>query len=167
MNGNEDTYDKIIGHLEENSVPFRVIDHAPEGRTDVASQIRGNRLSQAAKAIVIKVKIGKKGRRYLLAVVPGDRRLNLEAVRALVAGASHVMFAPSEIATELTGCEMGAVPPFSFHDQLELVVDPSLLLNDEIVFNAGRLDKSIYVDSQSYARLASPRLVSIVQGDSV
>src|SRR5260221_4279804 len=81
-----DTYTQLIAFLDQHGVPYRLIDHAPEGRTELVSPMRGNALSQAAKCIVLMVKIGKKVTRYILAVVPGDVRVDLHAVNALISG---------------------------------------------------------------------------------
>ncbi len=56
---------------------------------------------------------------------------------------------------------MGAVPPFSFDPQLTLMVDINLLAEDQIVFNAGRLDRSVFLRSDDYLRLARPVVESI------
>jgi Ala-tRNA(Pro) deacylase len=157
-----DIYEHIIVILKQHNAIYRIIDHIPEGRTDIISQIRGNNLAQAAKAIVIMVKIGKKERRYYLAVVPGDCRINLDAMRSLCNG-SHAMFATKDQVQELTSCVIGAVPPFSFRHDLSLVVDPLLLENEEIVFNAGRLDRSIFIRRESYTEITHPMLAQITQ----
>ncbi|HYX48848.1 MAG TPA: hypothetical protein VE843_03860 [Ktedonobacteraceae bacterium] len=53
----DDTHTHLITFLDENDVPYRLIDHAAEGRTELVSPMRGNELSQAAKCIVLMVKI--------------------------------------------------------------------------------------------------------------
>src|SRR6266849_317474 len=140
-----------------HGVPYRLIDHAPEGRTEIVSPLRGNALSQAAKCIILMVKIGKKVTRYILAVVPGDARVDLNAVKALMHG-TYVAFASSDIAERLAGSVTGTVLPFSFNPELELVVDPALLENDEIYLNAARLDRSMILKTSDYFEIARPRL---------
>ncbi|HZU69983.1 MAG TPA: hypothetical protein VFA09_22120 [Ktedonobacteraceae bacterium] len=54
--------------------------------------------------------------------------------------------------------------PFSFNPDLELVVDPSLLENDEIYFNAARLDRSMVLKTSDYVAIAKPRLKHIIAG---
>jgi Ala-tRNA(Pro) deacylase len=44
---------------------------------------------------------------------------------------------------------------------LALVVDPSLLENDELYFNAARLDRSMALKTSDYVALAKPRLERI------
>lgn len=155
-----DAFEKIIDLLEQNKASFRVVEHAPEGQTELVSQMRGNLLSQAVKSLVVLVKIGKKESRYYLANIPGDCRVDLNAIKTLCNG-THVMFAPAEKARQLTGCEMGAVPPFSFNEDLVVLADPSLLENDELVFNAGKLDRSIFMDKNSYLKIAQPNFAPI------
>jgi Ala-tRNA(Pro) deacylase len=41
------------------------------------------------------------------------------------------------------------------------VVDPSLLENDEIYFNAARLDRSMVLKTSDYFEIAGPRLGKI------
>ena len=48
-----------------------------------------------------------------------------------------------------------------FHADLKLVVDPKLLENESIVFNAGRLDQSMFIDRDSYVRASAPRVHEI------
>ncbi len=157
----EDTYTRLISLLDEHHAQYRLIDHAPEGRTEVVSPLRGNRLSQAAKCIVVMVKLGKKVTKYVLAVYPGDARLDLNALKSLLGG-TYVSFASPDIAERLAGSVAGTILPFSFSPELELIVDPSLLENDELFFNAARLDRSMALRTKDYADIAKPRLEHIV-----
>ncbi|MEI8230076.1 MAG: threonine--tRNA ligase [Candidatus Peregrinibacteria bacterium] len=156
-------YDKLITLLDEHKAHYRLIDHAPEGRSELVSKMRGNTLSQAANCIVVMVKIGKKTTKFVLAVYPADVKLDLNAVKALFQG-TYVSFASPDIAERLAGSVMGTVLPFSFSEELELIVDPSLLENEEIFFNAARLDRSIALKASDYKEIAQARYESIVQG---
>jgi Ala-tRNA(Pro) deacylase len=161
---NYETYTRLIALLDEHGATYRLIDHAPEGRTEFVSPLRGNKLSQAAKCIVLMVKIGKKITRYVLAVVPGDAKVDVQAVKALLEG-TYASFASPDIAERLAGSVAGTILPFSFHPDLELVVDPSLLENEELYFNAARLDRSLVLKTSDYVALAKPRLGRIAAAD--
>ena len=156
----DDTYTRLVALLDAQQVPYRLIDHAPEGRTEIVSALRGNALRQAAKCIVLMVKLGKKTTRYVLAVIPGDARLDLNAIKALLGG-TYAAFASAEVAERLAGSVAGTILPFSFTPELELIADPSLLESDELFFNAARLDRSLALPSAAYARVAQPRLARI------
>ncbi|WP_199562455.1 hypothetical protein [Micromonospora deserti] len=51
--------------------------------------------------------------------------------------------------------------PFSYHPDLELIADPTLLRVPELFFNAARLDRSIALATDDYLRLAVPRIAAI------
>jgi Ala-tRNA(Pro) deacylase len=158
----EDTYTQLIAYLDSHGVSYRLIDHAAEGRTELVSPMRGNELSQAAKCIVLIVKMGKKITRYFLSVIPGDTMVDFQAAKTLL-GSTYVAFASSDIAERLSGSVAGTILPFSFNEELELIVDPSLLENDEIYFNAARLDRSMVLKTHDYIAVAKPRLERIAK----
>jgi prolyl-tRNA editing enzyme YbaK/EbsC (Cys-tRNA(Pro) deacylase) len=111
------------------------------------------------------VKVGKKTTRYVLAVVPGDRRVDLEAIKRLLGG-TYASFASPEIAERLAGSVTGTILPFAFDTALELIVDPELLEQQELFFNAARLDRSIVLDPGQYVALARPRIAPIALADA-
>jgi Ala-tRNA(Pro) deacylase len=151
-----DIHDRIMALLAEGGAEYRTLDHEPEGRTDRASQIRGHILRQAAKAMVVAIRSrDNERRRFVLAVVPGDRRVNFDAIARAQQGRAASLASAHE-AANLTGCTMGAVPPFSFDPKLTLMADVNLMAEQQIVFNAGRLDRSIFLRSDDYLRLARP-----------
>jgi len=49
---------------------------------------------------------------------------------------------------------VGTILPFSFSADLELIVDPLLLENGEIYFNAARLDRSLELNTPNYLAIA-------------
>lgn len=152
-----DTYSRLMALLDAHGARYRIIEHVPEGRTEIVSALRGHHPRDAAKCIVLMVKLGKKTTRHVLAVVPGDARVDFGRVRAMF-GATYVSFAAAEAAERLAGSVAGTILPFAFHPELELVVDPALLEREEIFFNAARLDRSVALNTDDYAALAKPRL---------
>jgi Ala-tRNA(Pro) deacylase len=158
----EETYARLIKLLDESGAHYRLIDHPPEGRTEIVSPMRGHDPGQAAKCMILMVKLGKKTTKYVLAVVPGDRRVDLGAVKALF-GATYVSFASTEIAERLAGCSAGTILPFALNVQLELIADPSLSDLDHLYFNAARLDRSVALKTEEYLAIARPRMERIVE----
>jgi len=160
MEPTADAYGRLIGDLDAAGARYRLIEHPPEGRTELVSALRGHDVAQAAKCLIVMVKIGKKQTCYVLAVVPGDARLDLAAVKDLLGG-SYVAFAATDKAERLAGSVSGTVLPFSYSAQLELIADPALLTHPELFFNAARLDRSIALATEDYLRLAAPRVERI------
>ena len=146
-------FEKLIALLEANQARFRIIEHPAEGRSDVVASLRGTKPGQGAKAMLCR----SEGV-YVLAVLPGNRKVDFKKV-AQVAGMRKATLATPEEAMKQTGCAIGAIPPFSFSPTIKLAVDPVLIeSHGEIAFNAGRLDRSIVLDSRDYVRIAQPVL---------
>ena len=155
-----DVFDRLVTLLREAKATFRIIEHEAEGRSEKISVIRGNRPEQAAKAMVLDVRGGGGGRRHVLAILPGNRKLDFAAVAALFE-ARKCGFASPESAEALTGCVMGSVPPFSLNPDLSVVADADLLANQTLFFNAGRLDRSMELDTKDWIAVAKPRVARI------
>lgn len=156
----KDIHQRLRELLDRAHAAYRVVEHPPEGHTEVIARIRGNRIEQSIKSIVVQVRLGRKENVYCLANVPGNCRIDLEGIKRHFQ-ADSAAFAARDKAQELTGCVIGAIPPFSFNDQLEVLADPLIQQNEEVVFNAGRLDRSIFMKLEDYIRIANPQLVKI------
>jgi len=156
-----DTYERLITLLDGHKAFYRLIDHAPEGQTDKVSALRGHPVAAAAKCIVLIVKIGKKTSRFVLAVVPGNARVDTAKVKSLFSGATYAGFAAADVAERLAGSVAGTVLPFSFHSDLVLIADPSVTAHEELFFNAARLDRSMALRTSDYLALAKPRMERI------
>ena len=155
-----DVFERLVALLSEAKARHRVIEHEAEGRSEKISVIRGNRPEQAAKAMVLDVRGGGGGKRTVLAILPGNRKLDFDAVATLF-DARKCGFASPQSAQALTGCVMGAVPPFSLNPDLCVVVDEDLLANQTLFFNAGRLDRSMELDTRDWIAVAKPRIARI------
>ncbi|WP_058973174.1 YbaK/EbsC family protein [Type-D symbiont of Plautia stali] len=144
------TYEKVIALLDEHRADYRVVVHEAIGQTDVISAIRGNDLHQAAKAMVLEVTMPEGAEaRYLLAIVPGDCKINFKSAARAIGGKKSTFAAPEQ-AQALTECAMGAVPPFSFDDRLALRVDTRLRDVGTLWFNAGALERSVALNVNDF-----------------
>jgi Ala-tRNA(Pro) deacylase len=162
-----DIHTQLCDLLDREGATYRVVEHEPEGRTEVIARMRGNRIEQSIKSIVVQVRLNRKENIYCLANVPGDCRIDFEGIKRHF-HADSVAFAARDKAQELTGCVIGAIPPFSFNDQLQVLADPLIQENEEVVFNAGRLDRSIFMKLDDYLRIAKPQIIQIaLRGSSL
>lgn len=77
------TFEKITALLDQQQASYHVVEHEAIGQTEQISQIRGNLPGQAAKAMVLEVSMPDGApSRQLLAIVPGDCRINFKVRRA-------------------------------------------------------------------------------------
>ena len=165
---NKNIHEQLRALLDREGVAYRVVEHEAEGRTEMIAKIRGNRIEQSIKSIVVQVRLNRKENIYCLANVPGDCRIDFDGIKHHF-NADSVAFASRDKAQDLTGCVIGAIPPFSLpglaaragSDQLQVLADPLIQENDEVVFNAGRLDRSIFMKLDDYVRIARPHWVNI------
>jgi len=155
-----DTYQRLIDLLDRTATPYRLIDHAPEGTTELVSALRGNPVADAAKCLVLRVKLDRRTTRHVLAVVPGDRKVDLDAVRTLFS-ARYAGFSDPATAEHLAQAGPGTILPFTFHPDLTLVADPEIVTRPALYFNAARLDRSLVMSGKDYERLAEPHVAPI------
>lgn len=113
-------FEKLADMFKALDIQCSLIEHPPEGRTNLASKIRGHALDQAAKAMVVQVVSISAPAQYILAVVAGDSKVDFKAIAKLF-NAKKARLATADTARELTGCEMGAIPPLSFDARLPLL----------------------------------------------
>ena len=144
-----DTYTDLLALLEQHGARYDLLDHPPEGATEIVSNLRGHPTAHAAKCILLMLKIDRKTRRYVLAVVPGDRRVDLDAVKQLF-GARYAGFCDAATATNLARTKPGTVLPFVMHEDVELVVDIDVFAAPQLYFNAAQLDRSIRLATEDY-----------------
>lgn len=156
-------FQQLVALLDGGGARYRVIEHPAAGKSEEVARIRGTEVGQGAKAMACKLQIPGSAALHVLAVLAADRQLDLAALAALFGARKASLMSPKEIEA-MTGCVLGAIPPFSFHPALKLVADPELFERyREIAFNAGRLDASMVLDAEDYLRLAVPAMAAIRQ----
>ena len=156
------TFEKLTALLDSHQAHYKVMEHKATGKCEEVAAIRGTAVGQGAKALVCHVK-GNGQKQYVLAVLPADQQADLSKVARAVGGLRTSLASPAEV-DRLTGCVFGAIPPFSFHDELKLLVDPTLCgRNSEIAFNAGLLEKSMVLNAADYQRIGSFETADIIK----
>ncbi len=153
-------HQQLCALLDHEGASYRVLEHEAEGRTEFITKIRGNRIEQAIKSMVVQVRMSKKENLYYLANVPGDCRVDFEGIKNHF-NALGVGMAVREKAEALAGCVIGSIPPFSFNEPRGVLADPLIKENEEVVFNAGSLERSIFMKMEDYFRIVNPQVAKI------
>jgi Ala-tRNA(Pro) deacylase len=102
--------------------------------------------------------------RYVLALIPGDRRPDLRRAAECACGRKAGL-ADRETAERVAGSVRGSVIPFSFHPDLELIVEEDLLRSDALIFDAARHGLSTAPRQPRILRVARPRTDRISEPD--
>jgi Ala-tRNA(Pro) deacylase len=145
-------FERIQGLLAEKSVVFDVLRHAPVFTSEEAAAVRGTPLGSGAKALVCKA-----DERFVMIVLPADRKLASKAVRK-AAGVKSLRFADRDEVQKLTGLAPGSIPPFGSLFGLATWCDERLAEHARINFNAGDHAISISLAYADYLMVEQPRL---------
>jgi len=153
---------KIIDILESGKVWFETFDHEPVRTSEEVAKIRsGYSLKQGAKTIIIKTKTSSGLSSFSMLVLPGNKKFDNKKVKRFFK-AKDIRFATGEEVEQITGgIEPGGIPPFGNLFNLQVVVDPTLLQNKKIIFNAGDRRCSIAMKSKNYIGMVKPTIESI------
>ena len=105
--------DTIKSLLEEKGVLYKCFEHKAVRTSEEASSLRPEySLSQGTKALIIRVKVPNEGKKFVMAVVPGDKRFDQKKLQKHF-GYSSIRFATEEEVSDITsGVLPGGVPPF-------------------------------------------------------
>src|SRR5688572_24377996 len=147
--------DRLARWLTDAGVAFEIFEHEPVRTSEEAARVRGTRLEEGAKALVVRT-----ADRYVHLVLPAHRRADNAALRALL-GTRTLRFATPDELRELTGCVPGAVPPFGNLFELPVFVDEELTALDRIVFNAGSDAVSIIMRAADFVRLSGATIAKL------
>lgn len=97
-------------YLEKNSIDIDLIETEESTKTaQEAASTHGVPVSNIVKSLLVRV-----GDRYVLYLVPGDRRLDLDSIGGRMANANEVK--------DITGYSIGGVPPFGHKNRLETIL---------------------------------------------
>lgn len=146
--------ERIRQVLSAQGVSYELLEHEPVTTSEEAARVRGVPLRTGAKAMVLKTKEG-----FLLAVFPANRRINFKRLRGVL-GARRLRLATPEEVETITGLTKGAIPPLGNLFGLPTYMDPALLEEEFIYFNAGSHTHSVRMRSADLLRLVQPTVTS-------
>jgi Ala-tRNA(Pro) deacylase len=148
----------VQAFLNEHRTIFEVIDHPPVCGAQRMAEVVHVSGDNVAKSVVLKV---AHGFRYYLAVVPATARVDLDKIRASMGAVDVELATEQEIAAQCRDCEVGAMPPFGSQLGMETIVDESLAMTDEIVFEGNSHQQAIRMKYRDYYELEHPLVVRI------
>lgn len=148
--------DKLLEFLRSSGAEFRLLEHAPVRTSSEAAEMRGVPLRSGVKALVFRdIENG----RFVMALVRGDRRIDLGKLKRVLSS-SDVRMANKEELLGATGCVPGSVHPFGNLFGLTVVMDSGFDV-ETVNFNAGTLENSINMRLEDMVRLIRPLMADI------
>lgn len=144
----------VVRMLEEKGIEYKMTEHDAVYTSEEAAKVRGVDLKQGVKAMVLKTKEGG----FIMVLLPADQRVDMKRI-AKLEGTWKVRFASPDEVLELTGCRVGAVPPFGHKTRLKTYLDNRVLENERIDFNCGEHTRSIEMAGKDLIKVLEAELI--------
>ena len=148
---------KLKELFDENKISYEIYNHP---LTYTAQEIAATQhVSGKEMAKVVMVKVDGS---LVMAVVTGNQKVHLPTVRDSL-GAREVRLATeAEFVSRFPGCEIGAMPPFGNLFDLPVYVDPAVVKDESIYFNAGNHVQTVRLCYKDFEKLVNPQVVRLV-----
>ncbi len=153
---------RVTALLDAHGISYRLLPHAvPAFTVEEAAAQRGVHLEEMVKSILLSE---KKRRRFVMACVTGDARLDPQAVRAHLSGNwKRLSFATADDIRNVTGYVQGAVAPLDLPVGIPVVFDRAIARCAQVNISSGDPRAGLEIDPADLIRLAQASLASIAE----
>lgn len=144
--------------LEKLNIPHRVFKHeTPVTSFEQAASDRSQRPEQIVRSILFNIRAEE----FLMVLMAGRDQIDWRKLRQLVKR-SRVRMATEEEVLEVTGYRVGTVSPFGLKTPVKVLLDESVLREQEVSLGSGVRNMAIIMMSADVQRaLADPEIVSL------
>ena len=146
--------------LDQLRTPHRLFFH--EGIVtsfEQAARERGQHESQVVRSILFQIRPEE----FVMVLVAGPAQIDWKKLRQFV-GRSRVRMATEEEVLALTGYRVGTVSPFGLKNQVRVLIDTSVLKEEEISIGSGVRNTAIIMSSADIRRtLRDAEIVSLLE----
>jgi prolyl-tRNA editing enzyme YbaK/EbsC (Cys-tRNA(Pro) deacylase) len=152
--------ERVSVFLRESGAEARIEEFEVETATAAAAaQAVGCDVSEIVKSLILLC-----DDRPVLALVPGDRRGDMEKI-AQAAGATEARVAHAREVPVLTGFAPGAVAPFPLENVDRALIERVLLASDEVWVGAGSTRHMAMLPTRELVRLTKAAPADLVTAD--
>ena len=146
--------------LEKLNIPHRVFKHEkPVMSFEQAAAERQQRPAQIVRSILFQIRPGE----FLMVLVAGREQVDWKKLRQFV-GRSRVRMATEEEVLEVTGYRVGTVSPFGLKTPVKVLIDQSVLKEEEISLGSGVRQMAIIMKSADLRKgLEESEIVSLLE----
>ena len=150
--------ERVAAYLREAGAEAR-LEEFPAGTPTAGAAARavGAETAQIVKSLVFDC-----GGKYVLALVPGDRRADRRKVAAAAGSASARIASPEQV-LEATGFAAGGVAPFPLRSVAAVLLDQMLLAHERVWIGAGSERHLAEIAPGELARLARAQTADLVE----
>jgi len=144
--------------LDSLGIPHRLFHHeTPVTSFAQAASDRKQRPEQIVRSILFQIKLGE----FAMVLMAGRDQIDWKKLRQIVKR-SRVRMATEEEVLEVTGYRIGTVSPFGLKNQIRVLLDASVLREEEISIGSGVRNTAIIMKSEDIQRaLGDVEIVSL------
>jgi len=155
MGNAEEQPPPVSQYLADFGVPHRVFRHpGPVSSLEQAAVERGQEPEQVVRSILFRVSKGE----YVMVLMAGPSQISWKNLREYL-GRSRLTTAKREEVLQVTGYDLGAVAPFGIPDEVRVLVDQSVLQQEEISLGSGVRGVTVILSSEDMlAALERPEI---------
>jgi Ala-tRNA(Pro) deacylase len=113
-------------------------------------------VDRVAKVVVLAV-----DGRFVEAVLPASRHVDLDRVRTVLGARAARLATEGEMEKFFTDCEVGAVPPLRHWKDVGVLMDRSLTPEGDILFQAGTHADAIRLNFRDWYELVKPQVATL------
>jgi len=148
--------------LDQFGIPHRIFRHeTPVTSFEQAASDRNQRPEQIVRSILFQVRPGE----FVMVLMAGRDQVDWKKLRQLVKR-SRVRMATEEEVLEVTGYRIGTVSPFGMRHQIQVLLDASVLREDEISIGSGVRNTAIVMKSRDVKNaLGDVEIVELGESD--
>ena len=146
--------------LENLDIPHRVFQHEkPLLSFEQAAEERNQRPEQIVRSILFQIRPEE----FVMVLVAGRDQIDWRKLRQFV-GRSRVRMATEEEVLEVTGFRVGTVSPFGLKNSVRILVDESVLREEEVSTGSGVRNMAIILKSSDLRQvLGGAEIVSLLE----
>jgi Cys-tRNA(Pro) deacylase len=149
--------------LDELGIPHKIFRHEiPVTSFEQAASDRGQRASQIVRSILFRIAEDE----FMMALVAGPAQISWKILRKHL-GRSRITMATEDEVFAVTGYRIGTVGPFGLPNQLTVMLDASVMREEEVSIGSGMRNTAIILKSADLHRaLKNAEVVSLVEESS-
>lgn len=146
---------QLINCLNESGVAYEILQHPEAVTAQRVAEVEHIKARHQAKVVMV-----KSNGNHVMAVVPADRRIDLQKIEKIT-GKPASLESEVDFKTIFSDCAVGAMPPFGNLYGLPTYVDERLAREDYIVFEAGTHTDAIKLKYTDYQKIVKPEVADL------
>jgi len=152
----------VTRELDQKNIPYQVFVHPGQLKSlEQAANERNQQPEQVVRSIVFR--ISKQG--YLMVLVAGPKQIAWPALRKHL-NISRISMANQDEVLSLTGYKRGAVSPLGLPVPMRILVDTSLLDQDEISIGSGQQGVAVILRQIDLIKaIGEPEVVDVLDSE--